>query len=109
MDVAPQQSQSISDDQELSKVLAGISNQSDDKSQLGDLAASLDDNNDAKNAPSANPTSITPPPISPPVASPPSAPSTDLDSIKKDALSELRPLVDKLELSPEEMFDTYLL
>lgn len=32
-----------------------------------------------------------------------------LASIKKDALVELRPLVDKLNVSPEEKFDTYLL
>lgn len=33
----------------------------------------------------------------------------ELDSIKKDALAELRPLVDKLELPAEEKFDTLLL
>lgn len=38
-----------------------------------------------------------------------SADSTDLESIKKDALTELRPLVDKLNLSPEDKFDTLLL
>jgi hypothetical protein len=32
-----------------------------------------------------------------------------LDGIKKDALNELRPLVNKLDLPPEEKFDTYLL
>lgn len=32
-----------------------------------------------------------------------------LDSIKQDALTELRPLVDKLNVSAEEKFDTYLL
>ena len=32
-----------------------------------------------------------------------------LDTIKQTALSELRPLVDKLDVSPEEKFDTYLL
>ncbi len=33
----------------------------------------------------------------------------DLETIKRDALSELRPLVDKLDVAPEEKFDTYLL
>jgi hypothetical protein len=33
----------------------------------------------------------------------------ELDSIKKDALSELRPLVDKLDLPADEKFDTLLL
>lgn len=54
-------------------------------------------------------------PVVEPVA--PTVPSEDLvstgdselDSIKNDALTELRPLVDKLEVSPEEKFDTYLL
>lgn len=32
-----------------------------------------------------------------------------LESIKQDALVALRPLVDKLDLAPEEKFDTYLL
>lgn len=32
-----------------------------------------------------------------------------LASIKSEALNELRPLVDKLSVSPEEKFDTYLL
>jgi|JI10StandDraft_1071094.scaffolds.fasta_scaffold02355_4 hypothetical protein len=39
-----------------------------------------------------------------PVASDPA-----LDSIKKDALEQLRPLVDKLDLEPDEKFDTLLL
>jgi hypothetical protein len=38
-----------------------------------------------------------------------SAPSGPLGDIKKDALNELRPLVDKLSVSAEEKFDTYLL
>jgi hypothetical protein len=33
----------------------------------------------------------------------------NLDSIKKTALTELRPLVDKLNLDPEEKFSIYLL
>ena len=39
----------------------------------------------------------------------PSAPSSPLDSIKTEALAELRPLVDKLNVAPDEKFDTYLL
>lgn len=37
------------------------------------------------------------------------AASSTLDSIKKDALQELRPLMDKVELPAEEKFDTYLM
>lgn len=40
---------------------------------------------------------------------PASTGNSDLDAIKKDALVELRPLVDKLTVPPEEKFDTYLL
>ena len=35
--------------------------------------------------------------------------SPELESIKKDALEQLRPLVDKLDLDPQEKFDTLLL
>jgi len=35
--------------------------------------------------------------------------SSELDSIKLDALKELRPLMDKVELPAEEKFDTYLM
>lgn len=46
----------------------------------------------------------------PPVASPVAAPADgELETIKKAALTELRPLVDKLSLSPEDKFDTLLL
>lgn len=53
-------------------------------------------------------------PSTPPASSaiPPvtdATPAGPLDDIKKDALTELRPLVDKLSVSPEEKFDTYLL
>jgi hypothetical protein len=54
--------------------------------------------------PSTSPLSDTP---TPPLADTP--PAGPLDDIKKDALTELRPLVDKLSVSPEEKFDTYLL
>lgn len=37
------------------------------------------------------------------------SPVGNLDSIRVEALSELRPLVDKLDLNPEERFDIYLL
>ena len=43
-----------------------------------------------------------------PIAMPVSG-NGDLESIKQNALTELRPLVDKLNVAPEEKFDTYLL
>ena len=35
--------------------------------------------------------------------------SSDLEGVKKDAIQELRPLIDHIDLPPEEKFDTYLL
>lgn len=35
--------------------------------------------------------------------------NSNLEDIRKNALNELRPLVDKLDLQPEEKFDIYLL
>ena len=40
---------------------------------------------------------------------PVNTPNAELASIKQNALTELRPLVDKLNLPPEEKFDTLLL
>lgn len=119
MDIQPQAQQSISDDQELAKVLAGINQQAD---QAADAATSTDASTDQTTT--ATPTEdelaapvLPEPPVAPPLpdvaqpTAPAAAPAADseLDSIKKDALSELRPLVDKLDVSPEEKFDTYLL
>jgi|GEM_PF-934136 len=50
--------------------------------------------------PAPNPSDFTPPAV---------APVSNLDSIKREALAELRPLVDKLALPPEEKFNTILL
>lgn len=48
-------------------------------------------------------------PSVPTAATPTSTTDPVLDSIKKDALQQLRPLVDKLDLEPSEKFDTLLL
>jgi hypothetical protein len=99
MDIQPQTTQPMSDDQELAKVLAGVSQQADEALQFEE-------------------TPLVPPTPAPVVAAEPIlpslpvtdvTPSSDLEGIKKDALIELRPLVDKLDLAPEEKFDTYLL
>lgn len=99
MDIQPTNQQPISDDQELAKVLAGVNQQADDAALTVPPANQADDKADDETA--------LPPPAAPIVLSP--KPGNDLDAIKKDALSELRPLVDKLNVSPEEKFDTYLL
>lgn len=113
MDIQPQSTQPISDDQELAKVLAGVNGDSADASTPETPAVPV-------------PVPATPPPAAEPVADPAAAlppapapmpafpapapaPASDLDGVKQDAINELRPLVDKLNLAPEEKFDTYLL
>ncbi len=109
MDIQPQTTQPISDDQELAKVLAGVSDQADTAADTSTMMP----------APTMPPVPMPPTPapaVDPAELSSASAqaannPQTDssLDGIKQEALGELRPLVDKLNVSPEEKFDTYLL
>ena len=110
MDIQPQTQQPISDDQELAKVLAGITQDANGPADasapieppvipmpaLEEVPAPVDDQADV---------SV---PVEPAVA-PVVAPADDLAAIKSEALQELRPLVDKLNLEAEEKFDTYLL
>ena len=111
-----------SDDQELAKVLAGVSAQADSTplsadepivtTPLPDPAPALEEE---AAAPVNDEPAVTPAPAAPDFSSyaptTPSMPSdsSDLETIKKDAIVALRPLVDKLTLAPEEKFDTYLL
>ena len=100
----------MSDDQELAKVLAGVSQAADDN-------LNFEETNPAPAIPTpVEPTAINAAPVvedTTPVIDVPapiaSAADPALDSIKQAALNELRPLVDKLDVSPEEKFDTYLL
>lgn len=113
MDITPQDNttQSISDDQELAKALAGV----------------LPEDPEAKDAATTGlqfEQTATPAPTVPPVVAGFSVPdpvatatpdaivassSSDLDGIKLDALKELRPLMDKVDLPAEDKFDTYLM
>lgn len=110
-----QQQQPVSDDNELAKVLSGLDSAGETKDSSKETAKP----GDPIVSPAAEITpqlSTTPPPISeptanlapPPIAAPAPA-AGDLDSIKKAALEELRPLAGKLDLPPEEKFDTLLL
>jgi hypothetical protein len=106
MDIQPQNQQPISDDQELAKVLAGVTQQADE------VPSGLQFE-ETQTTPMATPP-VVEEPVAPVVDEPtvttittPAA--SDLEEIKKDALSELRPLIDKLDVSPEEKFDTLLL
>ena len=121
-----QANQSFSDDQELAKVLAGVSQGTDNNLQFEETNATA--------SPVINPATISPDPVAtdqsdepatditkpaapepvmptPIVSAPAPTAAADpaLDTIKQTALNELRPLVDKLDVSPEEKFDTYLL
>ncbi len=119
-----QANQSFSDDQELAKVLAGVSQGTDNNLQFEETNATA--------SPVINPATISPDPVAtdqsdepatditkpaapepvtptPVVSAPTPTADPALDTIKQTALNELRPLVDKLDVSPEEKFDTYLL
>lgn len=119
MDIQPTSQQPISDDQELAKVLAGV-NQQAEAAAAAPIASDTPTDTAAPADPMTVPTPApeevepiatpTPEPVVTPMpASVPSLGNSDLEYIKKDALSELRPLVDKLNVAPEEKFDTYLL
>lgn len=122
MDIQPTNQQPISDDQELAKVLAGITAGADGAVPT-DLAAGMEEEavpatdvaaptsdeskeEEAVVAPVSDPAPAVEPVFSTPAMS---AADSGLESIKNDALNELRPLVDKLNLSAQEKFDTYLL
>lgn len=115
----------VSDDQELAKVLAGVT-QSDDGLSFEETGKSkpavvLPQADSSAQAPVVlpEPSTMPMPPATPlptaptPTPATPAAPApvadTSLDNIKLAALSELRPLVDHLNVPPEEKFDTYLL
>ena len=107
MDIEPQTTtKPISDDQELAKVLAGVSQQADDALQFEETPSSIPTPTPVAAAEPVQPAPAMPTPT---IVTPPSPASDDLEGIKKDAIVELRPLVDKLDISPEEKFDTYLL
>lgn len=112
MDISPQDStvkQSTNDDQELAKALAGISGDESAAPATPSMDPATDAPAPAPQAPTAPEPAVAPAPEAPvaPATSP--TPSGDLDGIKKDALTELRPLIDKVDLPAEEKFDTYLM
>lgn len=109
------QKQPISDDQELAKALAGVN---DEVSSLGfgqptpspaqGLGQSVDTSADQFVQPTpATDQSAPVTPTAPVSTEAPADPA--LASVKQAAISELRPLIDKLDVDPEEKFNTYLL
>lgn len=123
MDIQPQTTQPISDDQELAKVLAGVNADADSAVEGGqamsEIAAPIAPGTPPPAAPVVDDTAVAPapeepvlpelPPAMEPLVPPMPAASGELDGVKQEAISELRPLVDKLNLPAEEKFDTYLL
>lgn len=116
MDITPQgdTGQPISDDQELAKALAGVLPDAPEPvvstttaDPVADQSSTLPPFEPISDLP--QPTAFTAPtPSVEPIVAPSTAPS-DLEGIKKDALGQLRPLIDKVELPPQEKFDTYLM
>lgn len=106
-DVKPQQS--ISDDQELAKVLAGVTQQADAAEDMSVPTSIPTPVVPATTAVTETEETPTAPLVESPVVTPSIAGGSDLDSIKLAALNELRPLVEKLDVPADEKFDTYLL
>lgn len=96
MNIQPVNNQPVSDDNDLAKVLSGADGQLPDPTIP---------------APAETPEAPAEPPATEESApTTPVAPShQELETIKKEALEELKPLVDKLDLPPEEKFDILLL
>ncbi len=121
MDISSQDTttQPISDDHELAKALAGVlpGVQSVPDQPPSDTNLPAEEESVTPTAPSTTPSATTPsaaPFVSPTLpgatASTPAAPvAGDLDDIKRDALGELRPLIDRVNLPAEEKFDIYLM
>jgi len=125
MDITPQndQQQPISDDQELAQALSGVMPGVPEPIAPEDAASAAAAPTDAPDETTTTLPDAPAEPIAPvepvaepaqpaptvPAEQPNTTPSQDLNSIKKDALGELRPLIDRVELPAEEKFDTYLM
>lgn len=139
MEIQPQNTQPISDDQELAKVLAGVADQTEANDDpmaltntLNSMSAAPSVSLDAmvSSSPAGAPVMPAPSldekkPDAEPVVTTPAPMSTidntasseklndksadSLESVKKGAITDLRPIMDKLSVEPDEMFDLYLL
>lgn len=114
VDIQPQSTQPISDDQELAKVLAGISQTADDANlQFEPPVADQLIESPAPTPPAVDPmqnvAAAAASPLPTPNAPSAPAPAGNLNDIKKNAIDSLKPLLGKLQSSPEDTFDAYLL
>lgn len=106
MDIQPQDTttQPISDDQELAKALAGIADEPEEETPVAPVTPEPAAAMQFEAAPVAPVAAVTP------LAAPDTASLTsDLASVKKTALAELRPLIDHVDLPADEKFDIYLM
>jgi hypothetical protein len=115
MDITPQDTttQPISDDQELAKALAGVlPDEPEQPMQFEETPAPVPVAMPVVPAPLdeypvvQDETPVVPFEMPTPIGT---SNSSDLEGVKKDAIQELRPLIDHIDLPPEEKFDTYLL
>lgn len=118
MDIAAQAP--ATDDQELAKVLESMNNNLTTAPAAPvaapDEPANTSPADDGMQFDTPAPQAVPAPPVATPAVAP-TAPSSavttalssDLEAIKKEAVTELRPLVDKLNLAPQDRFDTLLL
>jgi hypothetical protein len=103
MNNQPINNQPVSDDNDLAKVLTGADG------QLPEPVVSTPVETAVVDEPAITPEEPTPVSIPEPLTAPVPSSHEELESIKKEALEELKPLVDKLNLPPEEKFDILLL
>ena len=112
MDITPQDNtqQPISDDQELAKALAGVVPGVEQPAAAATPAPAADDSKidfEETPAPAAADKHSDDLPELP--AAPVTSSNPELDGIKKAALQELRPLIDKVDLPADEKFTIYLM
>lgn len=105
MNIQPVNNQPVSDDNDLAKVLSGADGDAP-ATPMAELPVETPPET-APEVPAMPPLEETTPPAA--AATTPTVAHEELEAIKKEALAELKPLVDKLELPPEEKFDILLL
>jgi len=134
MDIQPQNTQPMSDDQELAKVLAGVSDKSeenddpmalsglentditkDSSDKTSSVSSAEDDmssddkkNNDSSESKTESTNEIKPAYADTSLDQETNVPG-ELEDVKKNVIMDLRPIMDKLSSPPDEMFNLYLL
>lgn len=105
MNVQPVNNQPISDDGDLAKVLSGAEGELPQVPEA-EAAPAPEEAAEATPAETENPVVGGDNPLT---GTPIPSGHEELEEIKKEALEELKPLIDKLQVTPEEKFDIILL